>query len=139
MQTSFATETSEATRTSEYDYRVLFLSGTWRTPIGSEFRLRATIYVQKDGGADGAIYWRAVKVRGGLCCYFGTESVSGSVSGHSVYLLGRHVDPGLALDEYRIHLTGSDEAGRFDGTSRAYGDWSGVLVGTYHFQNRKKG
>ena len=50
MQPLLAPETAEATRTSEYDYRVLFLSGTWQTPIGSEFRLRATLHVQKDGG-----------------------------------------------------------------------------------------
>jgi hypothetical protein len=139
MQPLLAPETSESTRTSEYDYRVLFLSGTWQTPIGSEFRLRATLHVQKDGSIDGCMYWRAVRIRGVPQCYFGTEAVSGFVRGHEVELRGHQADhPGLALDVYEILLTGNDEAGVFAGRSRAYGDWSGRLEGQYLFQNRKK-
>jgi hypothetical protein len=81
MQPLLAPQTAESTRTSEYDYRVLFLSGTWQTPIGSEFRLRATLYVQKDGSIDGCMYWRAVRIRGVPQCYFGTEAVRGFVRG----------------------------------------------------------
>jgi hypothetical protein len=139
MQPILVPETAESTRTSEYDYRVLFLSGTWQTPIGSEFRLRATLYVQQDGSVDGCIYWRAVRIRGVPQCYFGTEAVRGFVKGRELELRGHYADhPGLALDVYEILLTGNDEAGVFAGRSRAYGDWSGRLEGQYRFQNRKK-
>src|SRR5437868_14726997 len=104
MSTAVETKVVQSNQTSEYDYRVLFLSGRWEKP-GSEFGFRATIHIQKDGSADGAIYWRAYKVAGQPCSYFATEAVHGGIRGIEVELLGHDVDPGLAKDEYRITLS----------------------------------
>jgi hypothetical protein len=120
----------------EYDHHILFLSGEWQSSIGSEFRMRATIRVDRHGHADGSIYWRSVRIAGRPRVFFGTEAVSGSVQGASVDLAGHHTDPGLALDVYEIALTGTTEEGTFGGRSRAYGDWSGRLSGAYTFRNR---
>lgn len=136
MKTALAPRTAESTRTSEYDYRILFLSGSWQKP-GSEFRFRATIYVRKDGTADGPIYWRAVRAHGQPASYFATEWVRGFVRGRAIELDGYEVEPGLSPDSYRITLTG-DEAGVFDGISETYfHNWCGKLEGRYLFQNRK--
>jgi hypothetical protein len=136
VKTALAPTISESTRTSEYDYRILFLSGTWQKP-GSEFRFRATIYVQKDGAAEGPIYWQAIRAYGGPASYFATERVRGFVRGHEVKLDGYKVEPGLSPDSYRITLEGND-AGVFGGISRTYYlNWSGRMEGKYLFQNRK--
>ena len=92
-------EPSESDCTSAYDHRILFLSGTWERP-GSEFRLRATIILRKDGSADGSIYWQAVRVRGYPAHYFATEWVRGFIRGRDVELEGYEVEPGLAPDSY---------------------------------------
>jgi hypothetical protein len=76
-------EITEANCTSDYDHRVLFLSGIWERP-GNEFRLRATIMVGKDGSADGSIYWQAVRVHGQAAHYFATEWVHGFIRGRDV-------------------------------------------------------
>ncbi len=136
MTTAPAPTASESTLTSEYDYRVLFLSGSWQMP-GSEFRLRATINVQKDGTAEGPIYWQAIRVHGGPASYFAIERVQGVVRGQDVELEGYEVEPGLAPDSYKITLTG-DDAGVFGGISRTYHlNWCGRMEGKYLFQNRK--
>src|SRR5262249_46331151 len=98
-------EISEANCPSAYDHRVLFLSGIWERP-GNEFRLRATIMVGKDGGADGSIYWQAVRVHGQAARYFATEWVHGFIRGRDVELEGYEVEPGLSPDSYRITLSG---------------------------------
>jgi hypothetical protein len=132
-----APETSEAECTSDYDHRVLFLSGTWERP-GNEFRLRATIIVRRDGGADGSIYWQAVRVHGQAAHYFATEWVRGFVRGRDVELDGYEVEPGLAPDSYRITLSGDGEAGPFGGITRArLNNWDGRISGRYLFRNRK--
>jgi hypothetical protein len=129
-------ETSESTSTSEYDHRVLFLSGTWEKP-GSEFRHRATIFVGKDGGADGSIYWQAVRVHGHAAHYFATEWVRGFIRGRDLELEGYQVEPGLARDSYKITLSGDGEAGTFGGITRTWlNNWGGRIYGQYLFRNR---
>lgn len=130
------TRTHGEPRTSEYSERILFLSGRWSSSIQSEFVLRATIRVLRDGGAEGAIYWRSLKIAAHPQVIFGTELVHGCVQSTSVELRGHRTDPGLAVDVYDLVLTGTDEAGTFGGRSRAYGDWSGRLSGTYVYRNR---
>ena len=130
-------ETSESDCTSAYDHRILFLSGTWERP-GSEFRLRATIIVRKDGSADGSIYWEAIRVRGYPVHYFATEWVHGFIRGRDVELEGYEVEPGLAPDSYRITLSGDGEAGTFGGITRTpLHNWGGRINGKYLFRNRK--
>jgi len=130
-------ETSESDCTSAYDHRILFLSGTWERP-GSEFRLRATIIVRKDGSADGSIYWQAVRVHGYPAHYFATEWVHGFIRGRDVELEGYEVEPGLAADSYRITLSGDGEAGTFGGITRTpLNNWDGRINGKYLFRNRK--
>jgi hypothetical protein len=130
-------EISEADCTSAYDHRVLFLSGTWERP-GSEFRLRATIMVGKDGSADGSIYWQAVRVHGQAAHYFATEWVHGFIRGRDVELEGYEVEPGLSKDSYRITLSGDGEAGTFGGITRTpVNNWGGRIHGQYLFRNRK--
>src|SRR5437868_2761633 len=136
MTTAVAPETREATESSEYDYRILYLSGVWRKP-GSEFRLRATIRVDRDGAAAGPIYWQAFVAHGRPASYFATEWVRGCVKGRDIELEGYEVEPGLSPDSYRITLTGED-AGLFHGISRTYyHNWCGRMEGQYQFQNRK--
>jgi hypothetical protein len=131
-----APETSESAHTSAYDHRVLFLSGTWERP-GSEFRHRATIIVGKDGSADGSIFWQALRVQGYPAHYFATEWVRGFIRGRDVELEGYEVEPGLAIDSYRITLSGDGEAGTFGGITRTYlNSWAGRIYGQYLFRNR---
>ena len=130
-------ETSKSDCTSEYDHRVLYLSGTWERP-GSEFRLRATIIVRKDGSADGSIYWQAVRVHGYPAHYFATEWVHGFIRGRDVELEGYEVEPGLSCDSYKITLSGDGEAGAFGGITRTWrNNWEGRINGHYLFRNRK--
>ena len=130
-------EISEANCISAYDHRVLFLSGIWEMP-GSEFRLRATILVRKDGSADGSIYWQAVRVHGYPAHYFATEWVRGFIRGRDVELEGYEVEPGLSRDSYRITLSGDSEAGTFGGITRTpLNNWDGRINGKYLFRNRK--
>ena len=135
MSTVVETKVVRSSQTSEYDYRVLFLSGRWEKP-GSEFGFRATIHIEKDGSADGAIYWRAYKVAGQPASYFATEAVHGAVRGGEVELEGHDVEPGLAKDAYKITLSGGGEAGTFSGITRA-NNWGGRVEGTFQFRNRK--
>ena len=135
MSTSLKTKIVESTQTSEYDFRVLFLSGRWEKP-GSEFGFRATIYIEKNGAADGAIYWRAYKVAGQSAGYFATEWVHGAVQGLDVEFEGHEAEPGLATDAYKLTLSGGGEAGSFSGITRAE-NWRGRMDGTYQFRNRK--
>jgi hypothetical protein len=129
-------ETAEVERTAEYDYRVLFMSGTWDMP-GSAFRFRATIYVGTDGSAEGRFYWQAVLVHGRPASYFATEYVRGCVRSRSVELEGYEVEPGLSCDTYQITLDGDGEAGPFGGITRTYfNDWRGRIGGHYLFKNR---
>ena len=129
-------ETSELECTSDYDHRVLFLSGTWESP-GNEFKHRATIIVRKDGSADGSIYWQAVRVHGYAAHYFATEWVNGFIRGRDVELEGYKVEPGLWPDSYRITLSGDGEAGTFGGITRTWrNNWEGRINGTYLFRNR---
>jgi len=132
-RTALAVESTAST--SSHDPRVLFLAGCWRQP-GHAFRLRATIRVRADGSADGSVYWRADEVAGRRVDWFGTERVSGSVVGHAVDLSGYEADPGLACDEYRLHLVGDDASGVFGGCRRAFGTWAGRAEGTYAFRRR---
>jgi hypothetical protein len=130
-------ETSESGCASAYDHRVLFLSGTWERP-GSEFRLRASIIVSKDGSADGSIYWQAVRVHGQAAHYFATEWVHGFIRGRDVELEGNEVEPGLWPDSYRITLSGNGEAGTFGGITRTpLNNWGGRINGRYLFRNRR--
>src|SRR5262249_33233048 len=120
-------ETSESECTSDYDHRILYLAGTWERPE-SEFRLRATITVRKDGSLDGSIYWQAVRVHGYPAHYFATEWVHGFISGRDVELDGYEVEPGLAPDSYRITLSGDGEAGTFGGITRTpLNNWGGRI------------
>lgn len=135
MSTQLAPKKATTPNTAEYDQRVLFLSGFWRKP-GSEFGLRATIYIDKDGTCDGAIYFRAYKSGGKPVSYFATEAVHGCVRGLELELEGHFVEEGLAPDSYKIVLSDGEE-GQFGGTSRAHGDWSGKLDGTFVFRNRQ--
>lgn len=135
MNTQLAPKTIETEKTAEYDVRVLFLSGNWEKP-GSKFGFRATIYIEKDGTADGAIYWRAYQVSGQSASYFATEAVHGCARGMEVDLEGHHVEPGLAEDAYKITLAGGDEAGTFSGVTRA-NNWAGRMEGQYQFRNRR--
>jgi len=138
MATVLVPDTSNTTETSEYDYRVLYLSGTWTNPVTCEFRFRSTIFVQSDGAAEGSIYWQAIRAHGVPRSYFGTESVRGCVSGRDVDLRGYATEPGLAVDWYKIYLAGSGEAGSFGGRSASYkGDWRASMDGQYLFRNRK--
>jgi hypothetical protein len=115
---------------------VLFLSGTWERP-GNEFRLRATIFIGKDGSADGSIYWQAVRVHGQAARYFATEWVHGWIRGRDVELEGYEVEPGLSPDSYRITLSGDGEAGTFGGITRTrLNNWGGTINGQYLFRNR---
>jgi hypothetical protein len=130
-------DASEASRTSEYDHRVLFLSGTWEMPR-NEFRFRATIKVGKDGSAGGSIYWQAVRVHGQAAHYFATEWVRGFVRGRDVELEGYAVEPGLSRESYRITLSGDGEAGPFGGITRTWlNNWGGRINGRYLFRNQK--
>ncbi|MEI6233910.1 MAG: hypothetical protein WCT04_12710 [Planctomycetota bacterium] len=135
MSTVLELKRAETPATSEYDVRVLFLSGNWEKP-GSKFGFRATIYIEKDGTADGAIYWRAYQIGGQPASYFATEAVFGCVRGPEVELEGHDVEPGLAQDAYKITLNGGDDAGTFAGITRA-DNWKGRVDGTYQFRNRK--
>ena len=130
-------ETSGSDCTSEYDHRVLYLSGTWERP-GSAFRFRATIIVGKDGSLDGSFYWQAVRVHGYPAHYFATEWLHGFIKGRDVELEGYKVEPGLACDSYKITLSGDGEAGTFGGITRTpLNNWEGRISGHYLFQNRK--
>ena len=121
--------------TSAYDYRMLFLTGRWEKP-GSMFTFRATIYVDKDGSADGAIYWRAYKVAGNPTEYFATEWVHGAVKGLEIVLEGHEAEPGLAVDAYKFTMSSGSDAGTFAGITRAQ-NWNGRADGSYQFRNRK--
>lgn len=137
MPTQLAPQTVKVTSTSEYDYRVLYLSGTWSRP-GSEFRLRATLLIQKDGSLDGAIYWRAVKSNGRPADFFATEHVQGSLRQNELEFDGVDAEPGLITDSYRLKLSGSGEAGPFGGiTKTCMLNWCGCMEGQYVFRNRK--
>lgn len=135
MSTDLKVIKSESSQTAEYDLRVLFLSGMWEKP-GSKFSFRATIYIEKDGSADGAIYWRAYQVGGQPAGYFATEAVHGAVRGLQVELEGHFVEAGLAEDAYKITLSGGAEVGTFAGITRA-NNWGGRMEGQYQFKNRK--
>lgn len=135
MSTVVKPQIVESSQTAEYDVRVLFLSGLWEKP-GSKFGFRATIHVGKSGSADGAIYWRAYLVGGRPANYFATEAVHGAVRGLDVELEGHDVEPGLAIDAYKITLSGGGEAGTFAGITRA-SNWSGRMEGQYQFRNRR--
>lgn len=124
-------------QSSEFDYRVLYLSGNWHSSIGSQFRLQGLVYVQKDGSASGSLDWRSVRIAGSSRQIVGAETVCGAVCGLEVDLRGQFAEPGLATDHYRITLSGPDERGTFGGISRAYGDWCGRLQGQFYFRNRK--
>lgn len=136
MIETLAPELEEAECDSTYDHRVLFLSGGWEQ-AGSEFRFRATIRVEKDGEADGAMYWQAIRIRNQPADYFATEWVRGSVQGRSVALDGYRVEPGLAATLYKIRLSGDGDAGTFGGMTCTppYG-WAGRIWGQYSFRNR---
>jgi hypothetical protein len=121
---------------STCDHRVLFLNGAGRRP-GQKFRLRATVYVRRDGSADGWIDWRADEVGFRRTDWFGTERVGGSLTGPDVELRGLETDRGLACDDYCIHLAGGNQSGTFGGTSRAFGAWDGHMEGTYVFRDRR--
>jgi hypothetical protein len=129
------TQIVQSEQTSAYDYRMLFLIGRWEKP-DSMFTFRATIYVDKDGSADGAIYWRAYKVMNQPASYFATEWVHGAVRGLEVLLEGHEAEPGLALDVYKIMLSGDADAGTFAGITRAQ-NWNARVEGNYQFRNRK--
>ncbi len=135
MTTQLAPRSAETEKTAEYDVRVLFLSGQWEKP-GSKFGFRATIYIEKDGTADGAIYWRAYQVSGNSANYFATEAVHGCVRGLEVEMEGHHVEAGLAEDAYKITLSGGGDEGTFAGITRA-NNWGGRMEGQYQFRNRK--
>jgi hypothetical protein len=129
-------EVVEAERTAEYDHRVLFLTGTWDMPH-SAFRFRATIFVARDGSAEGRMYWQAVLVHGMRASYFATECVRGTVQGRAVELQGYEVEPGIACDGYKITLEGDGESGPFGGITRTWrNDWCGRIGGQYLFKNR---
>jgi hypothetical protein len=129
-------EVEEAERTADYDHRILFLTGTWEA-LDSAFRFRATIFVSKDGSAEGRMYWQAILVHGNRANYFATECVRGTVRGRVVELEGYEVEPGIACDGYKITLDGDGEAGPFGGITRTWrNDWSGRIGGQYVFRNR---
>jgi hypothetical protein len=129
-------EVVEAEQPADYDHRVLFLSGTW-TRANSAFRFRATIFVSKDGSAEGRFYWQAILVHGVQANYFATEWVRGTVRGRGVDLEGYEVEPGIICDGYKITLAGDGESGPFGGITRTYlNDWSGRIGGQYLFKNR---
>ena len=137
MNTLTIPVTVHSTRTSEYDYRVLYLSGTWTRP-GSEFRFRATLYIQKDGSADGAIYWRAVTSNGKPAGFFASEFVRGFLRQNELELDGIEVEDGLYPDSYRLRLSGGGEAGPFGGSTKTCQlNWCGCMEGQYVFRNRK--
>lgn len=129
------TQIVSSQQTSSYDYRILFMTGCWEKP-GSMFTFRATIYVDKNGSADGAIYWRAYKISDKPASYFATEWVHGAVKGVEVLLDGHEAEPGLAVDTYKITLSGDCDAGTFAGITRAQ-NWNGRVDGNYQFRNRK--
>lgn len=123
----------EAAAPAAYARRVLFLTGWWERP-GNRFR--ATVFVARDGTADGAIYWHALLVHGSPANYFATEWVRGSVRGREVLLDGYKVEAGLSADTYRITLDG-DDAGPFGGITRTWlNNWSGRIGGHYVFRTR---
>lgn len=129
-------EVEEAEAPVAYERRVLFLTGTWERP-GNLFRFRATIFVAKDGTAEGSIYWQAFLVHEKPASYFATEWVRGSVRGREVALEGYEVEPGLSADTYKITLDGDGEAGPFGGITRTWlNNWTGRIGGNYVFRNR---
>jgi hypothetical protein len=136
LNTATLPEVVGAEQTADYDHRVLFLTGTWDMP-NSAFRFRATIFVGKDGGAEGRIYWQAIRVHGNPASYFATEYVRGAVRGREVELEGYAVERGLARDGYKITLDGDGEAGPFGGITRTpLNNWCGRIGGRYLFKNR---
>jgi hypothetical protein len=129
-------EVEEADAPVTYERRVLFLTGTWER-VGNLFRFRATIFVAKDGTADGSIYWHALRVHEKPANYFATEWVRGSVRGREVALEGYQVEEGLSADTYKIALDGDGESGPFGGITRTWlNNWSGRIGGHYVFRNR---
>ena len=114
--------------------RVLKLNGGWEKP-NSAFQFKARILVGRDGGATGAVLWEG---QGRERAIRGVEQVSGSIEGRHVKLNGFEAEPGLTCDCYRMTLDGAKTLGYFDGTSRAFGDWSGRMSGVYAFENAKE-
>jgi hypothetical protein len=105
------------------------LSGTWRLGEDQTYGFRATIHVEA-GEAEGIIDWQP---SGPSHLAEGTEQVRGSVESRGVELEGYKTDRGLTPDLYRIDLLGGDDAGEFEGSSRAFGGWDGFMAGTYWF------
>ncbi len=129
-------ETSDSTVTTEYDYRVLFLSGRWHRP-DSDFTLEATIHIQQDGAAEGVIEWRAAVVDGRPARWPGNEQVMGAVRGAHVEINGDEAARRLACDAYDVFPAGDDQHGTFGCLSRAYGGWDGRMEGHCRFENRR--
>lgn len=136
MSPAVLPEAEEADAPVTYGRRVLFLTGTWERPENF-FRFRATIFVAKDGTAEGSIFWHAFRVHGRPANYFATEWVRGSVRGREVALEGYEVEPGLSADTYKISLEGGSDSGPFGGITRTWlNNWSGRIGGSYVFRNR---
>lgn len=132
IKRAFDAETEGQTDTSGDEGRVLHLSGKWHKPL-SEFMFEAVVFVQSDGSAEGFIHWRNVQTVGVSATFSAYEKVRGDVSRHHVELRGYQAEPGLATDYYKIALVGSDQTGIFNGMSRAFGDWSVRMTGSYLF------
>lgn len=112
--------------------RVLFLSGDWQKP-GSVFKFEAVVLLQPDGAADGVIQWQNVRTARVSPSFVATEFVEGTLHNQNLDLMGCRAEPGLATDHYKIALIGGGPNGAFGGKSRAFGDWSGRMRGTYLF------
>jgi hypothetical protein len=122
---------------TEYEARFLYLQGEWRQSDRQLFRLRATLLVNRNGSLEGTIFWHGLRAWGRPVDFFGDEIVAGSMQTQNVAIAGVEKNhEWLALDEYKIVLAGDDACGTFAGTSRAHGNWDGVMHGAYSFVNR---
>jgi hypothetical protein len=123
--------------TTEYGSRILYLQGEWQQGDRQLFRFRGTLLVDRNGSLDGTIFWHGLKAWGRAVDFFGDEIVSGAMQAQNVEIAGMEKNhEWLALDEYKIVLSGDDACGTFAGTSRTHGNWDGVMQGAYSFVNR---
>ncbi|MCC6796989.1 MAG: hypothetical protein IT366_17875 [Candidatus Hydrogenedentes bacterium] len=94
----------------------------------------ARIEIGAGGAARGVIHWQGLGHEHRLC---GDEVVEGFLSERSLDIEGLEIGPGLARDHYRVTLAPGKLSGSFTGASRAFGDWSGRMTGTYRFEEEK--
>ena len=118
MQAAVATEPLESPCEATYASRVLFLSGHWRKP-GSAFSFRATVYIEKNGAAHGAISLR----EGDAVVAMEVLKPGGTILTVTEHGYGKRTE----LEEYRVQSRGGIGTINIQTTER-----NGHVIGITH-------